>query len=44
MKKMHEKSNEIQIYKANHKLPFKPSHRDSKHQAPPSAKKQNKKN
>jgi hypothetical protein len=25
----------IQIYKANHKLPLKSSHRDGKHQAPP---------
>jgi hypothetical protein len=33
----------IQVYKANHKLPLKPSHRDGKHQAPP-AKKQNEKN
>jgi hypothetical protein len=36
MKKMQEKRKEIQIYKANHKLPLKPSHRDGKHQAPPS--------
>jgi hypothetical protein len=43
MKKMQEKSKEIQIYKANHKLPIKPSHRDDKHKAPP-AKKQNEKN
>jgi hypothetical protein len=43
MKKMQEKSKEIQIYKANHKRPLKPSHKDGKHQAPP-AKKQNKKN
>jgi hypothetical protein len=35
MKKMQEKSKEIQIYKANHKLPLKPSHRDGKHQASP---------
>jgi hypothetical protein len=35
MKKMQEKSKEIQIYKTNHKLPLKPSHRDGKHQAPP---------
>jgi hypothetical protein len=34
MKKMEEKSKRIQIYKANHKLPLKPSHRDGKHQAP----------
>jgi hypothetical protein len=34
MKKMQEKSKEIQIYKTNHKLPLKPSHRDGKHQAP----------
>jgi hypothetical protein len=27
MKKMQEKSKEIQIYKANHKLSLKPSHR-----------------
>jgi hypothetical protein len=33
----------IQVYKANHKLPLKPSHRDGKHQAP-LAKKQNDKN
>jgi hypothetical protein len=35
MKKMQEKSKEIQIYKGNHKLPLKLSHRDGKHQAPP---------
>jgi hypothetical protein len=35
MKKMREKSKEIQIYKANLKLPLKPSHRNGKHQAPP---------
>jgi hypothetical protein len=35
MKKMQEKSKEIQIYKANHKLPLKPRNRDGKHQAPP---------
>jgi hypothetical protein len=35
MKKMQEKSKEIQIYKANHKLPLKPSHRDGNHQATP---------
>jgi hypothetical protein len=35
MKKMQEKSKVIQIYKANHKLPLKPSHRDGRHQAPP---------
>jgi hypothetical protein len=35
MKKMHEKSKRIQIYKADHKLPLKQSHRDGKHQAPP---------
>jgi hypothetical protein len=40
---MQEKSKMIQIYKANHKLSLKPSHRDGKHQAPP-AKKQNEKN
>jgi hypothetical protein len=34
MKEMQEKSKEIQIYKTNHKLPLKPSHRDGKHQAP----------
>jgi hypothetical protein len=33
----------IQMYKANYKLPLKPSHRDGKHQTPP-VKKQNKKN
>jgi hypothetical protein len=33
----------IQVYKANHKFPLKPSHRDDKLQAPP-AKKQNEKN
>jgi hypothetical protein len=35
MKKMREKSKEIQIYKANLKLPLKPRHRNGKHQAPP---------
>jgi hypothetical protein len=25
----------IQVYKENHRLPLKPSHRDDKHQAPP---------
>jgi hypothetical protein len=35
MKKIQEKSKEIQIYKANHKHPLKPSHRDGKFQAPP---------
>jgi hypothetical protein len=35
MKKMQEKSKEIQIYKENHKLPLKLSHRNGKHQAPP---------
>jgi hypothetical protein len=35
MKKMQEKSKEIQIYKANYEIPLKPSHRDGKHQAPP---------
>jgi hypothetical protein len=35
MKKMQEKSKEIQIYKANHKLLLKLRHRDDKHQAPP---------
>jgi hypothetical protein len=34
MKKMQEESKEIQVYKANHKLPLKPSHRDGQHQAP----------
>jgi hypothetical protein len=43
MKKMQEKSEEIKIYKANHKLPLKPSHMDGKYQAPPT-KKQNEKN
>jgi hypothetical protein len=43
MKKMQDKSKEIQIDKANHKIPLKPSHRDGKHQAP-SVKKQNEKN
>jgi hypothetical protein len=43
MKKMQEKSNVIQIYKANHMLPLKPSHWDGKHQAP-QAKKQKQKN
>jgi hypothetical protein len=35
MKKMQEKSKDIQIYKANHKPPLKSSHRDGKHKAPP---------
>jgi hypothetical protein len=35
IKKIKEKSKEIQIYKADHKLSIKPSHRDGKHQAPP---------
>jgi hypothetical protein len=43
MKKIQEKSKEMQIYKENHKLPVKPSHMDGKHQAPP-VKKQNEKN
>jgi hypothetical protein len=43
MKKMQEKSKEIQIYNANHKLPLKSNHRDNKYQAP-LAKKQNEKN
>jgi hypothetical protein len=43
MKKIQEKNKEIQIYKVNHKLFVKPSHRDSKYQAF-LAKKQNKKN
>jgi hypothetical protein len=34
MKKIQEKSKEIQIYKANYKLPLKPSHMDDKYQAP----------
>jgi hypothetical protein len=33
----------IQVYKENHNLPLKPSHRDGKHQAPPT-KKLNQKN
>jgi hypothetical protein len=32
MKKMQQKSKRIQIYKIEHKLPLKPSHRDGKHQ------------
>jgi hypothetical protein len=43
MKKMQEKNERIQIFKANHKLPLKPSYRDGKHQTSP-AKKQNEKN
>jgi hypothetical protein len=35
MKKIQKKSKEIQIYKENHKLSLKSSHRDGKHQAPP---------
>jgi hypothetical protein len=35
MKKIEEKIKEIQIYKENHKLPLKPSHRDGKHKSPP---------
>jgi hypothetical protein len=40
MKKMQEKSKEIQIYKANHKLSLKPSYWDGKHQAAPSPRKE----
>jgi hypothetical protein len=32
MKKMYQKSKRIQIYKIEHKLPLKPSHKDGKHQ------------
>jgi hypothetical protein len=32
MKKMQEKSNELQIYKIEAQLPLKPSHKDGKHQ------------
>jgi hypothetical protein len=35
MKKMQQKSKRIHVYKIEHMLPLKPSHRDSKHQAPP---------
>jgi hypothetical protein len=35
MKKMQEKSKKIQIYKIEHKLPLKSSHRNDKHQSPP---------
>jgi hypothetical protein len=35
IKKMQEKSKEIQIYKANYKIPLKLSHREGKYQAPP---------
>jgi hypothetical protein len=34
MKKIQEKSKRIQIYKIEHQLPLKPSHKDSKHQLP----------
>jgi hypothetical protein len=32
MKKMQEKSKEIQIYKIEEQLPLKPSHKNGKHQ------------
>jgi hypothetical protein len=35
MKKIQEKSKMIQIYKIEHKLPLKSSHKDGKHQFPP---------
>jgi hypothetical protein len=34
MKKMQEKSKRIQIYKIEHKLPLKSSHKDGNHQSP----------
>jgi hypothetical protein len=42
MKKIQGKSKRIQIYKIEHKLPLKPSHKDGEHQFPP-AKKQSEK-
>jgi hypothetical protein len=35
MEKMQQKRKKIQLYKIEHKLPLKSSHRDGKHQAPP---------
>jgi hypothetical protein len=39
MKKMQQKNKRIQIYKIEHKLPLKPSHKDGKHQFLPQSSK-----